>query len=111
MSTAVGKSRWDERVWSVATRSLAIVFPIVVVALVFVLWLLARVIVPVPEDTVANFHVSVLVACGVTFVIALLVGFALVRRESAPVRGIALSVAASGVVLLIIGVSNVLWVY
>jgi hypothetical protein len=109
VSPPVGGRRLDERVWTVATQSTVVVFHVVLVVAVIIGWLSRQVI--GPADTTREVPVMLLVASGITAALSLVVGGVLVSRKSATARGIGLSVAASGIILLIIGVCNELWIY
>ena len=104
MSTALGKGRWDERVWSVATRSGPIVIQFVLGAVLISGWLLGKTSF-VHHDNRAGERVSLLIATAIAFGISLVVAGALFSRDSSRSRGIGLSVAASAVIVLIGGVS------
>jgi hypothetical protein len=109
VSTPVGGRRLDERVWSVATQSTVVVFHVVLVVAALIGWVSRPLI--EPTDTTREVPVMLLVASGITAAVSLVVGGVLVSRKSAKARGIGLSVAASGIILLIIGVCNELWIY
>jgi hypothetical protein len=109
VSTPVGGRRLDERVWSVATISSAVVVQFVLGALI-VAWRLLGGHSFAADDVVEDFRMALLTASGVVLVIALLVGGLLVSRRSPVLRGLGLSVAASGVVASIMGVAYVLWI-
>lgn len=111
MSSPVISRRWSEEVWSVATRSLAVVFPVVSVVLVAIVWLVSQVVVPVRDDVTRNFSTSVLIACGITIAASLLTGVALIARGSASTRGVGVSAAVSGIIVVMVGVANVVWIY
>lgn len=109
MSSPVGDRRLDERVWSVATISSAVVFQCVLGVLV-ISWRLLGGRSFAADDVVENFRMALLMASGIVLVIGLLIGGVLVTRSSPVLRGVGLSVAASGVVASLMGVMYVLWI-
>jgi len=101
--------RGGEDVWSVATRSLPVVFHAVLLFAVLAGWLSRPLI--EPTDVTREVPAMMLVAAGVAVVASAVVGGVLISRKSERARGIGFSVAASGLILLIIGVVNELWIY
>ena len=110
MSTSLDSRHWDERVWSVATRSIPVIIQLVLGVLLIAMWLLGKRAF-VPQDTIENLRVTLLVATAIAFGISLFAGGALVSRESSTLRGVGLSFAASGIVALIGGVGYAFSIY
>jgi hypothetical protein len=110
VSTPVGGRRLDERLWSVATRSSAVVVQFVLGALI-IAWRLLGGRSFAAHDVVENYRMALLTASGIVLVISLLVGAVLFSRPSSALRGVGLSVAASGVVASIAGVLYVFWIH
>lgn len=110
MSTSMSSRHWDERVWSVATRSAPLIIQLVLGVLFLAMWLLGKSAF-VPQDTIENLRVTLLVATAIAFGVALAIGGVLVSRESSTARGIGLGVAVSGIVVLVGGVGYAFWIY
>jgi hypothetical protein len=102
--------RSDARAWSVATRSAPFVIQLVLGVLMIAMWLVGKWSI-VERDTRAGDHASLLIATGITVVIALLAGGALLSRQSTTTRAIGLSVAASALVVLIGGVGYAFYLF
>jgi heme A synthase len=108
--SAVEGRRIDERVWSVATVASVVVVQFVLGAVAVVFRLLGGSSFA-QRDVVENFRTSLLTASGIVLAVALVIGAVLFTRPSPTVRGVGLSVGASGVVIAIVGALYVFWIY
>jgi hypothetical protein len=109
VSPTAAAARLDERAWSAATRSAPITIQLVLGVLLITMWLLGKSSF-LAHDTRAGERATLLVAIGITALIGLLAGGALVTRGSSTARGIGLSVAASAAVVLIGGAGYAFWI-
>ena len=102
MSATPGARRFDERTWSVATRSLPFVIQPILAGALIIAWLLGNSVLPWGAPAATN-TVRLLMAVGLSAAIALLVAGMLFRRDSSIMHGIGLSTIASAAIVGIAG--------
>jgi hypothetical protein len=99
--STIGARRFDDRAWTVATRSAPVVIQVVLGLLLVSTWLLGRWSLA-PRS-------AVLAATGIAMVVSLVVAAGLLGRGSPTARGLGLSAAACAAIVLIGAVPYAFW--
>ena len=98
---------FDDRTWTVATRSAPVVIQVILGLLLISIWLLGRW--SVVADTEHAPRVAVLGATGIAVVFSLGAAVGLLFRDTAAAKGIGLSAAACAAIVLIGAVTYAFW--
>lgn len=105
--STVRAQRFDDRTWTVATRSTPVVIQVILGLLLVSTWLLDRW--SLVGDAAHASRVAVLGATGIAVVLSLGTAVGLLARDSAAARGIGLSTAACAAIVLIGALTYAFW--
>ena len=105
--STVPAQRFDDRTWTVATRSAPVVVQVILGLLLISTWLLDRW--SLVGDAAHASRVAVLGATGIAVVLSFGAAVGLLVRDSAAARGIGLSTAACAAIVLIGGLAYAFW--
>lgn len=107
--STVRARKFDDRTWTVATRSAPVVIQVILGLLLISTWLLGRW--SVVADAEHAPRVAVLGATGIAVVFSLGVAVGLLFRDAGAARGVGLSTAACAAIVLIGAVTYAFWLF